>query len=429
MRKKSAFEFCTCILHQIADEGAGSFIENPAVQFTENAKAGMYDGLTEEDYQAALTEVEQLASIWDNKPRMKAGDVLLYVLERMPSSPRQRNAIAGTMAGLLDWPDPDHGSPPKTSLRHVFTMASAARSPKEIRDAVSRNVMGQPEAVKAASLIMWNHLSGRRTSAVFCGPSGCGKSEIWRCLSKEYPGLVRMMDFSRFSAEGWNGSLHLRDIFAGVKPDDLERRGLVVVLDEADKIVCEHAIGSGGTDHNAILQNNLLKMMDGDVIEFGPADKQPALSVDCSRVSMVLLGAFEQLLTSKARDAKRIGFGSGTDGTAEAGKHGNITYGDLIRAGMRREIAGRINRIVALDPLSLDGYKAILKGPVLSGLRKSVNRGIRMDDAAADALAARAMESGLGVRWMRSAVINAVDDALFDEPDAVREIDLSGCAF
>ena len=128
---------------------------------------------------------------------------------------------------------------------------------KEIRDAISLSVMNQPEAAKAAALIMYNHLSGRRTNAVFCGPSGCGKSEIWRCLSKEYPGMIRLMDFSRFAADGWNGSLHLRDIFDSIDPDSIRRHGLVVVLDEADKIVCEHAVGSGGTDHNMLLQNNL----------------------------------------------------------------------------------------------------------------------------------------------------------------------------
>ena len=80
-------------------------------------------------------------------------------------------------------------------------------------------------------MIMYHQLSGRRTNAVFCGPSGCGKSEIRRCLAKEYPGLVRMVDFSRFSAEGWNGSLHLRVIFTGTDPAAIRRRGLLQARD------------------------------------------------------------------------------------------------------------------------------------------------------------------------------------------------------
>lgn len=117
--------------------------------------------------------------------------------------------------------------------------------------------------------------------------AGCGKSETWRCLSKEYPGLIRIIDFSRMSADGWKGSLHLRDIFTGIDPDDLRRRGLIVVLDEADKILCEHALG-----------------------------------------------------------ARRIGFS--TAPKTDPGSHKNISYDDLIHAGMRREVAGRVNKIVAL---------------------------------------------------------------------------------
>ena len=157
-------------------------------------------------------------------------------------------------------------------------------------------------------------------------------------------------------------------------------------------------------------------MMDGDVIEFGAEDKQPALSVDCSRVSVIMLGAFEQLLAGKAQDAKHIGFSMAPK--ADAGGHKDISYNDLIHAGMRLEIAGRVNKIIALEQLSVDGYKAILRGPALSGLQESTGCKISIDSAAGDALAEQAIESGLGVRWMRSAILNAIDDAMFDDPEA-----------
>ena len=174
----------------------------------------------------------------------------------------------------------------------------------------------------------------------------------------------------------------------------VKQLGLIVVLDEADKILCEQAIGGGGTNYNALIQNNLLKMMDGDVIEFGVEDKQPALSVDCSKVSVIMLGAFEHLLAGKAQSAKHIGFG--TAPKADAGGHKDISYDDLIHAGMRLEIAGRVNKIIALEQLSVDDYKSILKGPALSGLRKSTGCKISIDSAAGDALAEQAIESGLG---------------------------------
>lgn len=414
--KKTAFDLCASCLDHITSEGAGFYIENPALQFTADAKAGMFDEVSEETYSSMLNDVEQLASLWSGKPRQTAGDILLYILERMPMSPAQLDAIAKPLAELLVWPGPESSDASPAALLPVLKRAAAVRSPKAIRDAVASQVIGQPEAVKAAALVMYNQLSGRRTNAVFAGPSGCGKSEIWRVLSREYPGLVRMVDFSRFSADGWKGSLHLRDIFNGVDPDGIRRRGLVVVLDEADKILCETAVGAGGTNYNAIIQNNLLKMLDGDVIEFGAQENQSALSVDCSRVSVVMLGAFERLLDKKVQESKRIGFGSvpGSD----AGKHRNITYEDLIRAGMRREVAGRVNKIVTLDPLSVDDYISILTGPVLDGVQTSIQRAVHMDDDAARALAAHAIKSGLGVRWMKSAILNAMDDAMFDVPEA-----------
>lgn len=43
-------------------------------------------------------------------------------------------------------------------------------------------------------------------------------------------------------------------------------------------------------------------------------------------------------------------------------------------------------------------------------------------------LAARALETGLGVRWIRSEILNAVDDVLFGRADGADApgIDLSG---
>ena len=57
-------------------------------------------------------------------------------------------------------------------------------------------------------------------------------------------------------------------------------------------------------------------------------------------------------------------------------------------------------------------------GPVLAGMQKVNSYVISIDRAAADALAEQAIASGLGVRWMRSALLNVIDDAMFDMPDA-----------
>ena len=421
-------------LEDVTAGGAGNYVENPAIQFTESAEAGKYDNLSDGEYNILLRRVEQLAALWRKQPRRPAGEILLSMLEQITIPRDKLEAIADPLMEWYGWeylPLDDHGNPMVASGAEAETDAAIAaafspRRPAEIRDAIARRVIGQDNAVKAAAMIVHGQLAGRRTNAVFCGPSGCGKSEIWRCLSKEYPGLVRMIDASRMSGEGWAGGVHLRNVFDGTNPDDIQRRGLIVVFDEADKILCESAVGAGGTDHNRLTQNNMLKMLDGDVIEFGAEHNQSSFAVDCSNVSVVLLGAFENLMDKKAAaKAKHIGFGSAPE--AESPTHADISYDDLIKAGTRREIAGRINRIVALDPLGVAGYREIIKGPALFDLEKDFKCRIVIDDAAAGMLSQQAIESGLGVRWAKSAMRSAIDDAMFDVPDAEEcRLDLRG---
>ena len=408
-------------LERVTADDAGSYVENPAIEFTQKVKDGRFDNLSDEEYDARLRKVEKLSTLWHKQPRRTAGEILLALLERI-TIPRDR--IEDISGQLMEWYDPEdgcldeHGNPCSPSgdeaeAKAAIDAAFASKRPAEIRNMIAGRVIGQENAVKAAAVIVYNQLAGRRTNAVFCGPSGSGKTEIWRVAARQFPGLIRMMDFSRFTAEGWRGTQHISDIFSGLDPDNLRRTGLIVVLDEADKVLCEHAMGAGGTDYHLLLQNDLLKMLDGDVIEFGAHDGKPAMAIDCANVSVVMLGAFETLLAGKAGDARHIGFGA-APGTGDPGSHGNISYDDLIKAGTRREIAGRINRIVALDPLGAAGYREIIKGPALSGLEEDFKCPIVIDDAAADMLSQKAVESGLGVRWAKSAMRNAIDDAMFD---------------
>lgn len=441
MRKETAINLCKKCVGRIRYRGARATLQNPAALFARDEKRGRFRGMPDDVVADMRAEAEEAAVLWGGKPRRTAGSILMDVLAgSADKDPSLRRRAAEAFAGLLaddpdvdpagDWtPDDVAASAAGAEMELPFEGAPPEpfpeRSPAEIRDIITSRVLGQPEAAKAAALIVHNHLAGRRTNAVLAGPSGCGKSEIWRVLAGEYPGLIRVVDFSRFASEGWAGSLHVRDIFEGMDRETFQQYGMIAVLDEADKILCESAVGSGGTDHHVLLQNDLLKIMDGDIVEFGEEGKRSPLSVDCSRVSVVMLGAFEKLRVGQVRAAKRIGFGQAP--ASPRGVPGGIGYDDLIAAGMRREIAGRVNRIVELDPLSADDYKAILRGPVLDRVQETIGCKVSIDGATAGVLAERAVASGLGVRWMRSAVLNAIDDMLFDEPDtAVREIDLSG---
>lgn len=422
MQKETARSFWRRFL-TLANRGKDVSVVNPARDFTVSVGAGEYDHMPTEQYDTILGDYEQLSAIWHDRPQAPADDILLNALRMTCISDDKLSELSEILAKCstesIYAPETESDPPPSDIGEHV---ANALKilfpTPKDIYDHLCQRVRGQEEAKKAAATVMYNHLNGRRTNALFCGPSGCGKTEIWRCLAKEYHDLIRIVDASRLSADGWKGSLHLRDIFGGIPASDLNTDGLIVVLDEADKICCEAAIGAGGTNYNALVQNSLLKMLDGDVIEFGQEDNnRKSFSVDCSRVSVVLLGAFERLLEGKSRNSGSIGFGSPIRHECDY-SNTTITHDDLIAAGMRREIAGRINRIVPLRPLTVEDYRAILTGPVLDNLQSARKCTIYINAQCADSLARQAMVKGLGVRWMKSQVINALDDLMFDDPRA-----------
>ena len=459
MKRDTAQNFWKEYLNLVTTGGADSLAGNPAVRFTADVKAGKYDTISDEEYADILAGIEELVCFWNNEQWLTCGDVLLRALRATPISGRTMEKVVTLLAeasASCDYRKPEFSG---LTVRELLKNREAAEtagagasagpaaaaapaagrtitlndlhspaarfmadmyswSPQSIYDVLEARVRGQQDAKKAAAMVVYNHVEGRRSNTLFCGPTGCGKTEIWRCLAREYPKIIRIVDASRLAGDGWKGSFHLRDIFDGIPANELKARGLIVVLDEADKLTCETMIGASGTDHSAIAQNSLLKMMDGDVIEFGSEDvRQKAFTVDCSRVSVVMLGAFEKLLQKKSLSS--AGFGFHAAGRTEY-DYGNsdISQTDLVEAGMRREIAGRIGRITALRPLSVDDYAAILRGPVLEDLRASTGYGIEIDEASIKSLAEEAADTGFGVRCMLSRVTSALDDLVFDDPGA-----------
>ncbi|MCR4672467.1 MAG: AAA family ATPase [Lachnospiraceae bacterium] len=389
-------------------------VENPSIEFTRKAKAGEYDKISDEEYNELLNECETVSGLWKRMPRKAAGDLLLEGLKSIDLSIED---VARAVTMLSGCPFSEKSD--KNQEDDFFSLEILSWSPKSIYRFLDKRILGQDEAKKAAALVVYNHVEGRRSNTIFCGPTGSGKSEIWRQLEKNHPKLVRMVDASRLSADGWKGSFHLRDIFEDIQPQDIAKYGLIVVLDEADKITCETISGANGTNYAAIIQNALLKMLDGDVLEFGPEDGRKPFKVDCAHISVVLLGAFENLLAMKSKESSNLGFGAKIK-TACDYSNSQITPADLINAGMRREIVGRINRISALTPLSVNDFKKILTGPVLADIQEQTGCQIEISDSVRDVLAEEAAATGLGVRYMRSRLMNALDDLIYEDPEAAK---------
>lgn len=71
-------------------------------------------------------------------------------------------------------------------------------TPKEIYEYLSKQIHGQTEAVKAASMLLYNHTKGHKRNILFAGPTGCGKTEIWRVLKNMYP-YIKIIDYTQIT--------------------------------------------------------------------------------------------------------------------------------------------------------------------------------------------------------------------------------------
>ena len=268
--------------------------------------------------------------------------------------------------------------------------------------------------------MLYHHMKGRRRNMILTGPTGCGKTEIWRTLQKQFP-FIKIVNGPQLACDGWKGSYHMKDIFLEEPTEKVKK--LLVVIDEADKLF-EPMVGAGGTDFSRAIQNEFLKVMDGDEVTFIPEEpgKNP-VSIDCSNISFVFCGSFETLRENRCSANSGIGFGQNRKSDPKEDR--NLTEEDLIEYGnVRREIAGRIQQIVVLDDLDATDFEQIMKSPKrMSPIRQIEEQyevKMEMDDQTRQSLARRAADSGLGCRYIRSQIQGMLDEKIFDEPEQTR---------
>ena len=290
-------------------------------------------------------------------------------------------------------------------------------TPKLIYQYLGEHVYGQEEAKRGAAMLVYNHLQGHRRNMLVAGPTGCGKTEIWRTLQKKFS-FIKIINGPQLSCDGWKGSYHVKDIFLEEKPQ--MREHMIVVVDEADKLF-EPMVGSGGTDFSRSIQNEFLKLIDGDQVTFVNEDnrKDPQTAkIDCRNISFVFCGSFEMLRNNKEDRSSAIGFSSSTetaDLTSEVTEEDLVLYGNI-----RREIAGRIDKIVMLQPLGADDFDQIMQSknkisPV-SQIAGQYGIEISLDEKTRRMLAEEASESQLGCRYIRSKIQGMLDDQIFEDP-------------
>lgn len=301
----------------------------------------------------------------------------------------------------LDWP------------YNTLLPRDAYDDPKKIYRYLDGHVWKQGAAKKAASIIAYNcFVRAVKSNAMFVGPTGCGKTHIWRCLKGIFPDRIEIVDGSNLTQDGWKGEKKWGSLLSS--PTFRSDRHSILVIDEADKMLSPRYT-SGGENTSHSVQSEGLAMMEGThvVIKEGSASYR----VNTAKISFVFCGAF----SAKAADiaskesGSRIGFGTAPDGAEPYARP--MTEADLIAFGVMPEFMGRIQRIVSLEPMTVDDYYRMTDSSCapMQRLWRQYRAEVRLTGQTRHELAEEAARSGLGVRGMENRIRDMLDEALFED--------------
>jgi ATP-dependent Clp protease ATP-binding subunit ClpX len=241
--------------------------------------------------------------------------------------------------------------------REIDTSSIDYSSPKSVQDIIDKYLKGQQATTATLSEKICDHYhiinsegkSKVNTNILLIGPSGSGKSYAAEICADIMERPFYETSMENKTETGYVGG-SVSEILEGLieKAGSIEKaeKG-VVFLDEIDKIRIDPN-SNGHTDES--VQNELLRVLGGSSIDtkYG--------QIDTSSIMFICAGAFEELRKPKD-DA--VGFNQGEQG----GNEYNITKQDLIKYGIKRELAGRLKNICYLNRLGEEALYGMLTNP------------------------------------------------------------------
>lgn len=93
MTKDYAFSMWTTLLDRIHDDPEARILENPAAAFTEKAKAGGFDAISDEEYEQEKENVEQASALFERRLNATTYTVLLRALRRLEFNDSERHLL------------------------------------------------------------------------------------------------------------------------------------------------------------------------------------------------------------------------------------------------------------------------------------------------------------------------------------------------
>ena len=342
----------------------------------------------------------------------------------------------------------------KAVLRPLVQLA-----PPVLHEELRKGVLGQEEVLRAVSLGLYKHVTGRVSGhLLLMGSSGTGKTTLMSNIERLYREVPELAPFRAMAIT--NANLLVDAERLEFRPERLlgaieqRARGLLgraataeelvsamekatVCIDEIDKMAT--VVGAHANPVGIVLQQGLLTLMEGSTVTYranvlvGSEEKARTLEIHTGGMMFLCGGAFEGLHDQVYQRVTAPDSGEKTFSQMVRGADGRLRIEqrfklgdyfkteDLYRYGMVPQFVGRFDSVQLLSDLDFPVLKEILLHGADSPLARSRSYfgmlGIRLqvEDVAAALVAEQAAKNArAGARALRTVFTRLIQPLEYD---------------
>ena len=331
-------------------------------------------------------------------------------------------------------------------------------TPKHLYDYLNQHVIGQEEAKKIISVVVYNHykrfcdaifgytkgmdknpyedVTIEKSSSLILGHTGCGKTYMLRMLANYLNIPFYIQDSTSLSESGYVGDDVENAILGAFRASGgnlLATHYAIIVFDEFDKLSRKSENASITRDVGGEgVQQSLLKLVEGVIVNVPPNGgrkhpEQECIQIDTSNILFFGIGAFdgiERIIEKRLNRKTKIGFNSFNNVQTQEDKDedllSQVTTEDLKRYGFIPELIGRFPLITHVKPLTEEQLYQILIEPKNSIVKQYQNRfwndnvDLSFEDDALRLIASEAAKKKTGARSLRGVLDKTLAELMFD---------------